>query len=109
MELIFTKTIVGFMNELTANYLIHDTNLREYTIHYKGAKGMKFSKFDKQPPAPDTHILLRLQLAGATMFLGYYYYEKERFISDEGIEFTLNQLIRFEAQYLNPYLIKVEA
>ena len=68
-----------------------------------------FKKFDKETPAPYTHILLRLQLAGPTMFLGYYHPEKERFISDEGIEFTLHHLIRYEAQYLNPYLIEVEA
>lgn len=69
---------------------------------------MKFKKFDKETP-PFIHILLRLQFAGPTMFLGYYHADKERFISDEGIEFTLNQLIRYEAQYLNPYLIEVEA
>jgi hypothetical protein len=68
---------------------------------------MSFKKLDRE--TPDTHILLRLQLAGATMFLGYYHADKERFISDEGIEFTYDQLMKFEAQYLNPYLIKVEA
>jgi hypothetical protein len=50
-----------------------------------------------------------LQFAGATMFLGYYHADKERFISDEGIEYTYDQLLRFEAYYLNPYEIKVEA
>lgn len=68
---------------------------------------MTFNKFDKD--IPDKHILLRLQLVGVTMFLGYYHADKERFISDEGIEYTYNQLIRFEAHYLNPYEIKVEA
>lgn len=69
---------------------------------------MKFKKFDKETP-PFVHILFRLQFAGPTMFLGYYHADKERFISDEGIEFTYDQLLRFEAHYLNPYEIKVEA
>ena len=71
---------------------------------------MKFKKLDKE--TPDTHILLRLQLAGTTittMFLGYYHADKEKYISDEGIEFTNDQLLRFEAHYLNPYEIKEEA
>ena len=67
---------------------------------------MKFQKIDKATPY--THILLRLELAGPTMFLGCYHPDKERFISDEGIEFTYNQLIKFEALYLNPYFIEVE-
>ena len=68
---------------------------------------MKWTKFDKETP-PFVHILLRLQFGGATMFLGYYHTDKERFISDEGIEYTYDQLLRFEAYYLNPYEIKVE-
>ena len=66
---------------------------------------MKFQKIDKATPYK--HILLRLELAGPTMFLGYYHPDKERFISDEGIEFTYNQLIKFEALYLNPSFIEV--
>lgn len=68
---------------------------------------MTFNKFNKD--IPDKHILLRLQLAGVTMFLGYYHADKERFISDEGIEFTYDNLIRFEAQYINPYEIETES
>ena len=67
---------------------------------------MKWIKFDKY--TPDSHILLKLQLACVTMFLGYYHADKERFISDEGIEFTYDNLIRFEAYYLNPYEIEVK-
>ena len=63
---------------------------------------MKWTKFDKETP-PFVHILLRTQFAGATMFLGCYHADKERFISDEGIEYTYDQLLRFEAYYLNPY------
>ena len=67
---------------------------------------MNFIKFSKD--TPDKHILLRLQLAGETMFLGYYHADKQRFISDEGIEFTYDNLIRFEASWLNPYEIEVK-